>query len=90
MTVTITLPDEIAERLAPYSETECAEYVADLFTEAWHDAERHDARLEAAIHAGAFDALAAEAQTDRAAGRIYHAPPYPPRTPITLQKPMYG
>lgn len=77
MTFTITVPERIANHLAPYSQTEREEYLAELLDEAWkaHDAsEAWDARIEADILAGKWDKMAEEAHESYLAGRTLPAP----------------
>ncbi len=76
MTFAITVPERIANRLAPFSQTEREDYLNELLEEAWKadDAAAGDAQIEADVHAGKFDAMAAEAHASYIAGRTYPAP----------------
>ncbi len=77
MTVTITVPERIASHLAPYSQAERDEYLAELFAEAWKafdEEQAWDARIEADILAGKWDKMAAEAHASYVAGQTLPAP----------------
>ena len=77
MTLSITVPERIAEHLAPYSPTERDEYMNELLAEAWKafdEEQAWDAQIEADILAGKFDKMSNEALAAHAAGRTFPAP----------------
>lgn len=90
MTVTIELPQDVAEYLAPRSQTERESYTVDAVSMKWsmekHEAKRRadddmrawDAQIEADLAAGKLDALLAEVDAEIASGRVYDAPSHRP------------
>ena len=98
MTLSITVPDTIATRLAPMPQAERDLEVADALSLKWRmdqdeEARRADAdmrawdvQIEADLAAGKLDSLLAEVDAEIAAGRVYDAPPHRP-TFLDPQKP---
>lgn len=77
MTFTITVPERIANRLAPFSQAEREDYLNELLEEAWKAddvAAAWDAQIETDVLAGKFDTMAAEAHANYVAGHTYPAP----------------
>ena len=90
MTLSITVPDTIASRLARMPQAERDLEVADALSLKWRmeqdeqtrradaDMRAWDAQIEADLAAGKLDSLLAEVDAEIAAGRIYDAPPHRP------------
>lgn len=76
MTLTITVPEEIAQEIVGLSEAERETFVVDILSEAWREAARWDAQIEADILAGKFDKMGDKALAASAAGRTLPAPSF--------------